>query len=93
MKNLTIKKNRFLDWYFDYGQDAENTELRTDLAEIIIKQMYKKGFGSCSVEQIFNSCNKDSIRLFYTCQFENLTDSHDLEISDLKCDYKINLID
>lgn len=92
MLELTIKKDRFLDWYFDYGQDQEQEELRIGLANSIIDQMYKVGFGSFSVQELFDNCNQDSIRAYFTCQYDMLTDDYDIELSDLKLDYSITLI-
>jgi len=92
MIQLTIKREKFLYWYFDYGQDTENNEIKVELTEKIIKQMYEAGFGCWSVQEIFDNCNKDAIRLYFTCQFESMTDTHDIELSDLKEDYKIKLI-
>lgn len=92
MLELTIRKDRFLDWYFYYGQDQEQVELRTELADIIIAQMYKDGFGSFSVQELFDNCNKDSIRAYFTCQYDMMTDDYDIELSDLKEIYCITLI-
>ena len=48
MKQLTITKERFLDWYFDYGQDQENLELRTNLANL--HQMYGSDGCGCGCD-------------------------------------------
>ena len=92
MLELTIRKDRFLDWYFNYGQDQEQEELRIGLANSIIDQMYKVGFGSYSVQELFDNCNQDSIRAYFTCQYHMLTDDYDIELSDLKVNYSITLI-
>ena len=92
MKQLTIKKERFLDWYFSYGQEKENNELKIGLANSIIHQMYGHGFGSYSVQEIFDNCNQDTIRAFFTCQYDMLTDDFDVELSDLNTKYTIKLI-
>ena len=92
MVELTIKKERFLDWYFNYGQDQENEELRIDLANSIIDQMYKVGFGSYSVQEIFDKCNQDAIRVYFTCQYDMMTDDFDIELSDLNKKYSITLV-
>ena len=78
---LTITKKRFLEWYFESGQDQENEELKLDLANYIIGQMYKFGIGSMSVEEIFNKCNKEAIRVSFTEQ--GTEDDYDTELSDL----------
>ena len=92
MLELTIKKERFLDWYFSYGQDQENKELRIDLANSIIDQMYKVSFGSYSIQEIFDNCNQDSIRVYFTCQYDMMTDDFDIELSDLNKKYSITLV-
>lgn len=91
MKKLTIKKEKFLDWYFN-GQDQEEIELRIDLANSIIDQMYKVGFSSFSVQELFDNCNKDSIRVYFTCQYYMMTDDFDIELSDLNENYSITLV-
>lgn len=93
MKKITITKRRFLDWYFNYGQDQENKELREDLANSIIDQMYKVGFGSLSVDELFVNCNKKSIRAFFTEEYDMQTEEFDIELSDLGFEYTIRLID
>jgi hypothetical protein len=92
-KKLTITKQRFLDWYFDYGQDQENAQLRVDLATSIIDQMYKVGFGSYSVQELFDNCNQESIRAYFTVEYDMQTETHDDELSDLKLSYELTLID
>lgn len=91
-KKLTITRERFLEWYYGYGQDQENTELQNDLAKSIIHQMYTVGFGSMSVQEIFDGCNQDSIRAYFTQEFDGQTDDYDIELSDLPFSYKLKLI-
>lgn len=90
---FTIKKYRFIDWYYNYGQDQENEELRLDLANSIIHQMVNVGHGSMSVQEIFDNCNQEAIRVFYTQEFTHCTDDFDIELSDLNVNYTITLID
>jgi hypothetical protein len=92
-KHLTITKGRFLDWYFNYGQDQENKELRVDLANSIIDQMYKVGFGSFSVAELFDNCNQEAIRAYFTEEYDYQTDEFDIELQDLGFEYTITLID
>lgn len=89
---LTIKKDRFLDWYYNYGQDQENEELRLDLVKSIIDQMYKVGYGSMSVQEVFDNCNQESIRAYFTQEFAYKTDEYDVELSNLGFEYVIILI-
>ncbi|MEN8965973.1 MAG: hypothetical protein ABF250_08305 [Polaribacter sp.] len=89
---LTIEKRRFIAWYFNYGQDQENNKLRLDLAESIIHQLLSTGLGSISAQELFDNCNQDSIRAFYTEEYDGLTDDYDVELSDLPFKYEIKLI-
>tara|TARA_R110001632_G_scaffold229432_3_gene365543 strand:- start:246 stop:512 length:267 start_codon:yes stop_codon:yes gene_type:complete len=86
---LTITKGSFLDFYFNYGQDAELKEIRFDLADDIIKILYDKDSATISIQSIFDQCNKDCIRGFYC---EELTDNIEQEIGDIFSNYEIELI-
>ena len=92
IKQLTITKGRFLDWYFDYGQDQEMKESKMDLAKSIINQMYRVGSGSMSVEELFDECSQESIRAYFTQEYDMQTDEYDIELSDLGIPYTITLI-
>lgn len=89
MKKLTITKKRFLEWYYQSGQDQENKELKEDLANSIIDQMFKTGVGSISVQELFDGCNEEAIRLSFTEQ--GTEDDYDTELSDLG-EFEIQLI-
>jgi hypothetical protein len=92
MKQLTIRKQRLLEWYFESGQDSENEELRLNLADIIVSQLFASGKAVFTVEDIFEMCNKDAIRAYFTEEFAYQTDDYDVELSDLEFEYKIDLI-
>lgn len=92
MINLTITKERFLEWYFEYGQDQENKDLRIELANSIIHQMRTAGFGSYSVNELFDGCNQEAIIGHFTEEL-NDADKYDTELSDLGFEYTISLID
>ena len=90
---LTITKQMFLNWFFDYGQDQENQKLRIDLANNIISQLCKSGRGTISVKELFDNCNKGSIRLYFTCQHQMFVNyDWDTELQDLNKQYTIQLI-
>ena len=89
MKKLTITKQRFLEWYFESGQDKENKKLKKDLANSIIEQLFKTGVGSTSVEQLFNECNQEAIGLSFTEQ--GTEDDYDVELGDLG-EFEIQLV-
>jgi len=91
MRRLTITKGRFLDWYFNSGQDQEMKELRKNLAESIIHQMYSVGHGSMSVQELFDGCNQDAIRIGFTEQYNEETDDPHVELLDLNTPYEIEL--
>jgi len=91
MRKLTITKGSFLDWYFNSGQDQEMEELRKHLADSIIHQMYSVGHGSMSVEELFDRCNQDAIKIGFTEQYNEETDDYDIELSDLSTPYEIEL--
>lgn len=92
-KKLTIKKQRFLDWYFYDGQDDENEELRYDLAKEIIDQLYKKDVATISIQKLFDNSNHDSIKAYFTEEFDQQTDEYDIELSELDFMYELTLID
>lgn len=92
MKTVHITKNRFLDWYFEDGQDQEKVELRLDLANEIIDQLQKKGTASYSVEELFDRCNEEAIRVCYLQEALNY-DNQDLELSDAEKEFEVILID
>ena len=89
MEKLTITKKRFLEWYYQSGQDQENTDLKIDLANSIINQMFKTGVGSISVQELFDGCSEDAIRLSFTEQ--GTEDDYDIELGDLG-EFEIQLV-
>lgn len=89
MERLTITKKNFLDWYYDYGQDTENAQLREDLAKSIINQMRRVGFGTISVRELFDNCNQSSIRYCFTEECQD--DNDDRELGDI-FEFTIELI-
>lgn len=93
MRKFTITKGRFLDWYFNSGQDQEKAQLRKEMADSIIHQMYSDGHGSMSVAELFDGCNQDAIRLGFTEQYNEETDDPDVELLDLNTPFEIKLID
>ena len=89
MTKLTITKNRFLNWYYESGQDQENDDLKKELAESLIHSMRQVGFASISVQELFDNCNQESIRLNFT--EEGCKNDYDTELSDLG-EFEITLI-
>lgn len=85
---LTITKTKFLEWYFESGQDQENEEIKTTLINEVINQLFKTGLAVISAHDLFDDCNQDAIRLSYTEQ-GNESD-YDTELSDLD-NYTIEL--
>lgn len=91
--DLTITKEDFLQWYFNYGQDTEIRDSRYDIGECIIGQLLKTGVGSISAQEIFDGCSHDSVRAYFTQEHYMLTDKYDVELSDLGIKYNLTLID
>lgn len=87
---LTITKGRFLEWYFEYGQDSVNERLRLDLADRIINQLFVTGVGTISVEELFLECYEDAIRFSFTEQCKD--EDNDDEIGDLFKTFNIKLV-
>lgn len=69
MKTFTITHKQFVAWYYEDGQDEENKELKMDLAEIVICADKNKTIQQV-VEEIFNECNKDAIKVDYLEEFD-----------------------
>ena len=97
MKNLKITKDRFLDFFYNSGQDQEMEELKNDLAQKVINGLYSnKGTFTIAVEDIFNECNQDSIRLSFCDGYsedECGEDNYDIELGDIEEGYTIKLVD
>lgn len=90
MMIYTITVGSFLEWYYNYGQDQENTELRMKLAETMLDQLFKTGQASITAQEIFDGCNQEAIRVNYLEEFKN-TDI-DQELSDVLVNYEVKLI-
>ena len=54
--------------------------------------MYSVGHGSMSVEEIFDGCNQDAIRIGFTEEYDEQRDEYEVELSDLGIPYTITLI-
>ena len=54
--------------------------------------MYSVGYGSMSVEELFDECNQESIRIGFTEEYDEQRDEYEAELSDLGIPYKITLI-
>lgn len=98
MKTFTITKIRFLVWFFETGQDQERGDLRIDLAERVIQQLFDNNVSTVTTEDIFNECNQEAIRLSFIEEFddngfdEKLGRGYDdIELGELS-NYKLKLI-
>jgi hypothetical protein len=85
-----ITKNRFLDWYFESGQDSENEEIRNELAEKMINSLFKDNTFTLNTNDIFENCNKWAIRL---CYIEGLDVYDEREFIELGKNNSLILID
>jgi len=86
---LRITKVRFLTFYFEYGQDSENEEIRLNLANRVINSLFKDGTSVVTVLDIFNECNHDAIRCGY---IEGFDVDDERELGQLEYDYELELI-
>jgi hypothetical protein len=85
-----ITKNRFLDWYFESGQDSENEEIRNELTEKMINSLFKDNTFTLNTNDVFENCNKSAIRL---CYIEGLDVYDEREFSELGKNTSLILID
>jgi hypothetical protein len=85
-----ITKNRFLDWYFESGQDSENEEIRNELTEKMINSLFRDNTFTLNTNDVFENCNKSAIRL---CYIEGLDVYDEREFSDLGKNTSLILID
>jgi len=93
MKTFTIKKSRFVEWYFEDGQDSENLAIRENLVSQVIEDLAMHGKSTITVEDIFEDCNKGAIKIFYLEEFDPESDDDSTELMDLDYEYKLELID
>lgn len=89
-KTFHITKSRFIEWYYESGQDQEIEDLKSDLVNIVIAQLSTNGKAEITVEQLFEDCNKESIKLSYLEEFDL---DEDRELSELEEEYEVELID
>jgi hypothetical protein len=85
-----ITKSRFLDWYFESGQDSENEAIRNELAEAMINSLIKNNTFTLNTNDVFENCNKSAIRL---CYIEGLDVYDEREFSELGKNNSLILID
>ena len=93
MKKLTITKERFLDWYFESGQDSENASIKDDLATRLIKGLQADNSFTITTQDIFDECNHEAIRCYFLEEYADDTENYDIEVSDLNVEFEISLID
>ena len=85
---LTITGKNFLEWYFESGLEMENRETKVAFANSIISQMRVAGFGSYSIEELFNECPTDHINGTST---EQLSDPrYSIKLGDLGFEYELD---
>lgn len=90
MEKYTISKRKFLAWYFEYGQDSENEEIKSGLTSTVIAMLFEKGFAAVSSSDLFENCNKGAIRICFT--EEHLDEDSEEEIGDLG-EFELTLIE
>jgi len=91
MKAYYITKSNFLKWYFEDGQDSENAQIKEELAELVIKNLFASDTSVITTGSIFNECNHGAIPISCLEGFGDL-DTH-TELGDYEPNYELILID
>lgn len=93
MKVYHITKNKFLQWYFESGQDSEIQHLKEELAEKVLEMLFKNNTATITAEDIFENVNIESIKIGYLVEFEDVEDAEG-ELSDVaEGEFDVMLID
>ena len=90
--NLTITGTNFLKWYFEGGLEMENVKTKVKFANSILSQMRLTGYGSYSIEELFNECETDLINGNLTEQLSG-SERYSDKLGDLGFEYELKLID
>lgn len=90
MKHFTITKDNFIQWYLIEEND-ETESIKEDLADRMIVHLRQYGAVMISVQDLFNECNKEGIRLRYLEQFDG--SDTDLQLEDIKGEWEVKLVD
>ena len=90
MKIYTIQKTRFLEWYFESGQDQENEEIRKELGEKVVNSLFREGFSHIITRDIFDICNQEAIKTHFLEEFD---EDSEKELGDLDDNCAVVLID
>lgn len=85
-----ITKNRFLEWFFESGEDTENEEIRNVLAEKMINSLFKDNTFTLNTNDVFENCNKSAIKM---CYIEGFDDDDERELSEFGAENLLILID
>jgi len=89
--NLTITGTNFLRWYFESGLEMENVKTKVAFANSILSQMRVSGYGSYSVEELFNECDTGLINGDVTEQLSGSARYSD-KLGELGFEYELELI-
>lgn len=92
-REFTIRKQRFLDWFYADEFNSEIEEIKKLLAERVIDSLYKGDNFTLTTEDVFNESNTDAIKLYYLEEFAYSTDEHDIELKDFTNNYTLKLIE
>lgn len=94
VREYTITKADFLEWYFEDGEYTEENEtLKRELADKAIKGLIETGTSTITVEDVFKEANTDAIRLSYLSQFATTEENYDIEFGELAGNNTLTLID
>lgn len=85
----TIKKEEFINWYFETGSDDEQEGLKIDLADSVINGfLNNKPF---TLQDLFDEIDHEIIPLEYIEEFE-VSEDDDRTLGDLDDDFELKLI-
>lgn len=92
MVTYRITSKRLLDWYFEEEGTTESREIKEDIADFIIAQLFKKHEGTYTTKDVFEKCNHGSIRLSFLEGFEVNDENYNIQLKDLNHKFEVLLI-
>jgi hypothetical protein len=91
MKTFHITKYNFLVWYFEDGQDTENSQIKEGIADEVIKKLFESDTCVITTQSIFSECNQSAIGIGYLEEFRD--SGMYTELGDYEPNYELILID
>lgn len=81
MATFTVKKQNFLEWYYNSDSDQEQEQNRISLGERVIEELMSSGKITITVEEIFEECELSCMPIHILEEFEFDYDDY-IEIGD-----------